>query len=153
MGCDIHAVIEVYHDDRKKWVNVGDPLMYRNYTIFAALGDVRNWDSPIPCIAKNRLHQDEDENFISGEYDDRGIEYFMMRYTSGEFNSLAKEYASDGHSHSFATLREIKAYTGFPDDFDCWEYWNDLVTRMEVNASVYGVTNPDHIRLVFFFDC
>lgn len=92
MGCDIHAMIErrKWYGKREfwDWLNAGDPDIDRNYTIFAVLANVRNYDNT-PFISEPRgLPED----------------------CTSEFKAYAEEWDADGHSHSWVTLKEMKAF-------------------------------------------
>lgn len=104
MGCDIHALIErrverfKARDDRPasyRWLNSGDPDIGRNYEMYAVLAGVRNSDDIVPIA------------------EPRGLPSFKgwERFSDGErLEQMAERYDSDGHSHSWLTLAEIKAY-------------------------------------------
>lgn len=101
MGCDIHAMYERRRD--KWWFNAGDPEIHRNYTIFAVLADVRN--EGLPFISEARLSR---EQIADWEFD-----------CSDEYHALVKSWGSDGHSHSFVTLAEMKAYDIHQKYYSC----------------------------------
>lgn len=89
MGCDIHAIKEK-KDKYGYWINVGDPEIGRNYEMFAVLAGVRNYNDITPISEpKGPL-----------ELIDCSNEYYAME----------KQSEGDAHSHSYVTLRELKAF-------------------------------------------
>jgi len=109
MGCDIHMWAEVYTD---RWEIVGDvfdnlsgwgaskthePWQGRSYDLFAILADVRNGEGFAGCDTGNRLTPISDPR---GEPDDASEEY--MEHVI--------EYGCNGHSHSWLTIAELKAF-------------------------------------------
>lgn len=87
MGCDIHL-----HTERKikgKWVNLNSDLgVHRNYTLFAILAGVRNYDYNIPINSAKGVPAD----------------------ASNEYLDAVNEMEGDGHNHSYLTLQEILDY-------------------------------------------
>lgn len=99
MGCDIHAVIErrtKTHSGGHEWLHSGDPDIGRNYDIFAALAGVRNGVGMVPVAEPRGLPA-----FDADERDDRPC---------SEMVNLAERYGVDGHSASWLTLAELKAF-------------------------------------------
>lgn len=107
MGCDIHAVIE--RKAHYGWLNSGDPDIGRNYEMFAALADVRNRDGIKPAAEPRGFpafvgwsqYSDGERWMQFSDWDARPC---------SEIVSEAERYGLDGHSHSWLTLAEIKAY-------------------------------------------
>lgn len=116
MGCDIHGMYE--RKGRWSWVNAGDPDIGRNYTTFAILADVRN-EGGIPPISQPRLSFDE---IADWDFD-----------VSDEFRALTKHWSSDGHSHSYVTLKELKAY-----DINQKYYSHRLITSKDDEGRITG---------------
>ena len=167
MGCDIHAMVEVTEKIGTSWTfwkNAGNPDIRRNYDLFAVLGNVRNYYN-IPFISDNR--------FKISDFADLDIK------ASSEFEAWVQRWEDDGHSHSYVTLAEMEAFdtnqeyesqdlvcsrdengdilkVGKVKIFETFkggtQYWLDLINRIKAMAKVHGVDNPEHIRLVFFFD-
>lgn len=112
MGCDIHAMIERkahWAGDSKAWYNSGDPDIGRNYEMFAVLAGVRNYDGIEPISEPRGMPSFKEWH----EYSDgecwaswHSREEMPCREMEREFESLRH----DGHSHSWLTLAEIKAY-------------------------------------------
>lgn len=109
MGCDIHLMTERLRaiNDQKKWVNIDHfkinpyygeegeselnivPIYNnRNYNLFSFLANVRNYN---------------DNNFIC---EPKGIPKDASEVTKKE----AESWGSDGHSHSYFTLQELKQF-------------------------------------------
>lgn len=112
MGCDIHGMFEYMYKHSKddtdgRWTNAGDPYKWhRNYTIYAILGNVRNGHK-IPYIAENRLIEYAD--YSQDDWKNMGyLDY--CKAPCEEFQHLSANWKGDGHSHSFVTLAEMKAY-------------------------------------------
>ena len=120
MGCDIHAMIEK-KNKLNWWINAGKPEIDRNYQIFSVLTNVRNYDE-IPFISNPRGIPED---------------------CCDEFKAWSKQWDSDGHSHSYVTLREMQNTV-----FGLWgsEAWDSLIAQLE------KIGPPDAVRLVFFFD-
>ena len=168
MGCDIHGMFE--RKDGSYWLNSGDPDLYRNYTIFSILANVRNSDK-IPFIEEKRL-----------------IDPDKIEWCSSEFRALTEYWRGDGHSHSYVTLEEMKNYditqkyfcnslilskdetgkitstcgatteehlgkVGEVTIFEVWgdEQWQKLIQYGE-NIRKYHNLKDDEVRYVFFFD-
>ncbi|WP_240116258.1 hypothetical protein [Erwinia endophytica] len=110
MGCDIHMMVEIKHavDGKESWVNYdhfrknpyfGQPeeaeylrielCADRNYAAFSQLCGVRSYSEETPKIS-----------------DPRGIPDDACEYTK----SISEHWGDDGHSHSYATLAEIRAF-------------------------------------------
>ena len=186
MGCDIHAMIEVQkplyeNSNTQVWINAGDPLIDRDYTLFSVIGNVRNYDN-IPYIGEDRFSSFLNENSM---YDNIT--------PCEEFKALIENWDEDGHSHSYVTLKEMKdydtnqryncsrivlvngeeegaiiatcAYTNCKDKTSTVgtipvfgefpngkQRWIKLIERIEKVGKIYDVTDPEKIRLVFFFD-
>ena len=118
MGCDIHSYAEKKVNGKwekvsdqfsldefdKKWYRKekGDnPFGWRNYSIFAFLADVRNYDHCTPISEPKGLPDD----------------------ISDEVKEKADDWDGNGHSHSFLTLKELLDF-----DYDK-SFWNRRVTK------------------------
>ena len=111
MGCDIHMITEVRRtvNGEKKWVNADhwklnpyfseedseepeytiiDLCGDRNYELFSALANVRNYNGN-PCI-----------------FEPRGI----PADASAQTKKVVEYWGSDGHSHSYVTLAELRDF-------------------------------------------
>lgn len=113
MGCDIHAVIERRNEryDRGEWLNSGDPDIGRNYEMFAVLAGVRNYDGVTPIMEPRGLpafagwsESSVGESWIKWDWEGE------VERPCYEIERQAERYGVDGHSHSWLTLAEIKAY-------------------------------------------
>jgi hypothetical protein len=111
MGCDIHMYVEYKKsvNNNLVWVN-GDYFKpnpyfkanedenqfsrmelhgYRNYELFSTLAGVRDYTNKIVPVAEPR-----------------GLPEDCTEYVNSEF----ERWNSDGHTHSWLTLKELKAY-------------------------------------------
>lgn len=114
MGCDIHALIERRTNpwgDYVEWLDSGDPDIGRDYEMFGVLAGVRNYAEAPPVAEPRGLPAFKGW----GEYSD-GERYIRWDHESDEekpcraMEQMAERYGQDGHSHSWLTLAEIKAY-------------------------------------------
>lgn len=100
----------------------------RSYNVFCALAGVRayHFHGDPPCVSEPKgLPED----------------------CCQEIRKESEDWGSDGHSHSWNTLRELQefdwsSYTPTTDEF-----LTEVIPKME---SVVG--NPDHVRIVYWFD-
>lgn len=172
MGCDIHSFAEVRR--KNKWEKVtehfelsdwaksyykkdkGDsPFDYRDYSLFAFLADVRNYDYCEPITPPKGFPSDASEEVIE-EYND---------------------WEGDAHTPSYLTLEELLNF-----DYDK-KFWNRRVIKQTSPASWNGAAlaeegegeitsyrdnlgeyyfkvldelkelgNPKEVRVVFWFD-
>lgn len=174
MGCDIHSFAEKRNDKNSKWVKVKDhfllddfdrdwykkekgdsPFENRNYSWFAFLADVRNYDHCEPIKQPCGIPSDCDVEIMK-DYED---------------------YGEDAHSASHLTLKELL-------DFD-YEviFWNRRITKQLSSNSFTGaglaqdgegkmltyrenlgtdffkiieelklLGEPENVRVVFWFD-
>lgn len=97
MGCDIHAFAEKF--DEGKWKQIkgrfkntysesyGDEVYTgRNYELFSLLADVRNGNGIVPIALPKGIPTDASHGYLA----------------------KVEQYGSDGHSHSYFTLEELK---------------------------------------------
>ena len=145
MGCDIHAMIErrktwkftdATGNLHTSWINAGDPDLIRAYDIFSLLSDCGRDRYGVTPISQGR-----------GTPGD----------VCHEFRAYCEHWEADGHSHGWATLREILEY---PVDTVPWpeavavgnrEVWSGLIGELARVAARYD-GDPDAVRLVYFFD-
>lgn len=160
MGCDIHHVIEarepggpwraVWPDPVERYDDgTGDirlpretPLsLWRNYTLFAALAGVRNYDDLVPIAKPRGMPEDATELF----------------------RELHATYGIDAHSCSWVTLGELEAYDwGQPRrpvltmtgamQIGTVGHWIGDGWPERFSAELRRFGGPDDVRLVFFFD-
>lgn len=110
MGCDIHCYAERKNKDGKweivgnkekeedGWINIDyEPYVNRNYHLFSILANVRNGIGFAGCKTG------EGFNTISNP---KGV----PSDASEEYSSIAEQWDSNGHSHSYFTLRELLDY-------------------------------------------
>jgi len=173
MGCDIHAIIEV--DDGWGWRNAGEPDIGRNYAIFSVLGDVRNYSDPIPVIAKNRLPVElDDEEWercsdafrgVAKEWDGDGHSHSWVTLKEmRDFDTTQTVYNHDLvlGKDELGNITSICASTSGPhmgevgvcNIFGPWgaHHWLKLIEDIAGIATAHGQTDPEKIRLIFFFD-
>lgn len=162
MGCDIHLMAEIkkektwfkklFSSNKNEWINIdkwsenpdfgkygNEPKIHiafedkfytggRNYNLFCALCGVRSrsfYDNP-PNISKPK-----------GIPNDASLEY----------KEMVKEWGTDGHSHSWNTLRELQEFDWSPYGETCDFFRDEVITKMSSASK-----NPDDIRIVYFFD-
>ena len=120
MGCDIHSFAERLNKQTNKWEKVGDafsldeygktrfkkdkgdsPFDWRNYSVFAFLANVRNYDHCEP-ISKPKGLPDDISDEVKQEYE---------------------HMEEDAHSTSFLTAKELLDF-----DYDK-TFWNRRVTK------------------------
>lgn len=157
MGCDIHVYSEKWNPFDKRWQSADiwiedircstpgelrvEPEVYegRNYNLFAMLANVRNG-----------------YGFAGVDTGDGFVPIDMPRGLPPDVSVLVKKqsdgWGDDGHSHSYFTLRELKAYN-----------WNGGITKLRgwVDARQYkvfkekgkpeswsgGISGPDIVHL------
>jgi hypothetical protein len=150
MGCDIHLYAEVKKEG--KWVNIDkysknndfgeyegereftiarEDRFYtggRMYNLFAALCGVRDFEfsNTPPKISEPKGLPDD---------------------VSAEVKLESDEYGSDGHSHSWNTLRELKEFDWSSYGKTCDRFKQEVIPKMEAQ----GVPDEE-IRIVYFFD-
>jgi len=154
MGCDIHGWVEIKKDYSDWWDGVIqiDWLVERNYTMFACLANVRNYDNVKPISEPKGIPED----------------------VSDEANEDIEGWGVNGHSHSWLAWKEIKEYDwnnnkyyehrvveftkdGIKEVEPKWKPmkeaissdWKLLFDLMERLAKDYG---DENVRLVFWFD-
>jgi len=86
MGCDIHEVVE--RKGKYGWENSGCPDLNRDYELFAVLAGVRNSYNLKPISEPKGIPDD----------------------VSSIVRSWVEHWDSDGHSHSWLTLKELKSF-------------------------------------------
>lgn len=154
MGCDIHLYLEKkefgYGKDADKfvWVSLdkwtemgefGDIYLdvdsedrfyrKRNYNLFCALAGVTSHRlSNVPNYMKPKGIPADCSKLI----------YSAIKY-----------WESDGHSHSYLTLKELKEFDWSSYGDTCDEFKNEVLKKMELLKE--ELTDND-IRIVFFFD-
>lgn len=170
MGCDIHLYAEKkvysYADKDKiagKWVSLDkwverdewetDTELYReldvpdedevyshgrNYNLFTALANVRSQyftDPQFICEAKG-----------------------FPKDASRMVKLKKKHYGSDGHSHSWLTLAELKAFDWSSFGKTCDDFRNEVFQKLEAWKKDYPhqkdeeARTDEEVRIVFWFD-
>lgn len=141
MGCDIHMVVEVNdwqtepdgsESADKRWgVVMTETAAYgsRNYSVFAALADVRNYNDAItPIVAPRGIPDD----------------------ASPDAKARYARWGSDAHSASWLTIGELLEHdwTKVPNSGDFFEWVKGL------NSGPTRIGYRDHadVRVVFWFD-
>lgn len=168
MGADIHLFIE-YQDPEYKdyWSSFGGQINPgRNYSIFALMAGVRNYDnfdlfSPkglpdkIGYKAKsaNELYVSDDENYESEDSTtrssaDRWVESGSSKYTNEKKNFVTHP---DWHSHSWLTPEEynkvLEVYEGKFKDYKVPVEYKAVQKILET-----FISEGYNARLVFWFD-
>jgi hypothetical protein len=156
MGCDIHTYIEV-QDGTGQWRHApGDELFgRRSYGVFGFLADVRNYSAVTPIAEPRGLP--EDVSFgVTHEH---------------------AEWEGDAHTESWLSARELVDFdyeqemndrritrqtgpnswnggiTGEPEEGTVMPYREFLGQAfLDDVAKLASLGDPDHVRLVFWFD-
>lgn len=163
MGCDIHLFVE--RKENGNWVSADewekvdskrdyeDGLYYdvpwgkefyhnRSYTLFSLLADVRNYWQLEPIS------------------DPKGIPNNL----SPRVKAMFKYYESDGHTHSWYTLKELLDFNWNQkikktDEIDKKEYtidYQEILSQTGFDKTLEKLKklddNPENVRIVFFFD-
>jgi len=161
MGCDIHLYAEVkkkknFIDSlkfwkKKEWVNIdkwsknqyfgdeGEPqfvIKYedrfytkgRNYNLFCALCGVRSY------------------GFI-GEPPKISEPKGLPLDVSKEVLAQSERYGSDGHSHNWNTLKELKEFDWSSYGETVKDFLNEVLPKMEAQN-----VGDEDVRIVYFFD-
>lgn len=141
MGCDIHMVVEVKEwqtrpdgaetDDREWGVVMTETAAYgdRNYNVFAALADVRNYDIPIKPICQPRGIPEDASADTKARHGRWGVDAHSASWLSLK-EALEHDWASVPHSGGFAEW--VKSLNSGP-------------TRI-------GYRDLTDVRLIFWFD-
>lgn len=195
MGCDIHSIAEKKVDG--KWVRIEtdgrttswgsffikkekylSPFNWRNYSVFAFLADVRNYDHCEPLSEPKGLPEDSEYlNSISPyAYDTNPMNGKPIPENERE-TIKSGVLDTDYHSHSWFTLKELIDF-----DYDK-TFWNRRVTKQTSPNSWNGAAlaeegegviisykenlgksffediellktfgNPENVRIIFWFD-
>lgn len=146
MGCDIHTFIEYRNPHTNEWIDCtpeDEGLMgNRNYTLFAILADVRNYDREAKPITLPRDIPSDCSEPIRKEY---------------------KLWGVDGHSHSYFTLAELQsALPNYSDQFE-HDVLQNFTEALELHTRTvlaplamfddnYMATQANNIRTIFWFD-
>jgi len=149
MGCDIHAHTEIKVDG--EWLYFADNFITRNYTVFAKMAGVRNYDDIEP-ISEPRGLPDDISKMTRLHRDRWGV---------------------DGHSDSWLSFDEICELIDWlnvemPEPRNRYYDWDSKWESVLLGETFYLFGNtlyywkvyredyPDFIediRLVFWFDC
>jgi hypothetical protein len=133
MGCDIHAFVEVKIG--KKWFVYNHPDIVRDYDLFSKMAGVRGQAKPISLL--------------------RGLpkDLSMIAQIANE------HWGSDGHSHSWLTLKEL----GIVEDwYEKIAFENNYKTLFAPFGYLFGnkfhkdsiskIPEIQDVRMVFWFD-
>lgn len=153
MGCDIHGIIE----QRKpggQWEACPAQItrLGRDYSVFANLGGVRNYNEEKPVAANRGLPADSchDTHFASCIFITDGNEERAEKWIQ---EGHAKWYKKDifvtnpdYHSHSWCTVGELKEALAQAGDSSHESYLH--MTRIMDSTELFG----HECRFVFWFD-
>ncbi len=144
MGCDIQIFAEAKNKETGKWEKVEDqfsldeydkkrlgkdkgdsPFDNRNYSVFAFLADVRNYDCCEPLSQPKGLPDDSEYLNSPSPYED-GYNFFSGKpIPEGEWQTIRKDIEEDDyHSRSHLYLKELLDF-----DYDK-TFWNRRITRI-----------------------
>ena len=100
----------------------------RNYNLFSALCGVRSFhfDGDTPCVSEPKGLPNDISNEVLAESD---------------------SYGSDGHSHSWNTLKELKEFDWSSYGETTKDFLDEVIPKMEAQK----VKDTD-VRIVYFFD-
>lgn len=133
MGCDIHLHVEV--KVKGEWHNYSHPHVYRDYALFAKMGDVRNYgDTDIKPLSKNRGLPSNVSKIV----------FF-----------LHEKWDSDAHSTSWLDSEEVTTLCMWMQKFkrDACEVFGYLDGSGFDSFYKYSEENSfDDFRFVFWFD-
>lgn len=159
MGCDIHLFAEKKITPKwfefwkkPKWVSIDkyspnpdygkyegereyeiprEDRIYtggRSYNVFCALANVRSFH-------------------FNGEPTCVSLPKGLPKDCCKEIRNESDLYGSDGHSHSWNTLRELEAF-----DWSSYTPTTDKFLEEVLPKLRAASDNPDHVRIVYFFD-
>lgn len=124
MGCDIHGFLEVKIKDQ--WYAFTKIPDDRDYDMFGVLADVRNYANVEPISQP------------------RGVPEDASVITKFE----VERYGSDGHSHSYLTVDDIKTYDWTKPSMDTRPTVIDIATNKPLYKASYTIEmdrpNPAH---------
>ena len=163
MGCDIHLYAEVKRKrsiidrlmcrDNNQWINI-DKWTRNKYF------DENEWGEPELEIAReNRFYSGgRSYNLFSalcGVRSQRFLgEMAIISKPKGLPKDISKEvlaesdrYGSDGHSHNWNTLAELKDFDWSIYGETCNHFLNEVIPKMEAQN-----VSPTDVRIVYFFD-
>lgn len=174
MGCDIHSFAERRNKQTNKWEKVedafsldkydkerlkkdkgGSPFDWRNYSMFAFLADVRNYDHCEP-LSEPRGIPDDISDEVKQEY-----EYWEYDAHSASFLT-AKELLDFDYDKKFENWRVTKQTSP-----NCWDgaslaeegEGKILTYREKLGGWFFTHLNelkelgePEDVRIVFWFD-
>lgn len=151
MGCDIHVWTERKRAGRWERVDVPDcaPLAWRNYQVFAFIGDVRNeptnpWGlvAPSPFASRGLPSNMDVDQWQSVDHDED---------RDGEDPDEWHPYDVDLHSPSWATLAELLSAEWPPPWFGRNNSINAWIPTVQAFADSSGIAYDD-LRIVYAFD-
>lgn len=174
MGCDIHSFTEKRNKENNKWelVENSNPFDWRNYSVFAFLADVRNYDHCEPISQPKGLPNDSE--FLNTETDDGwgGVETEKKRIEEMDYHSKSfltlKELLEFDYDKTFLNRRIYKPT--YREDGTCSggngaalaeegegkivSYRENLGTGFFAELDkLKELGEPDDVRVVFYFDC
>lgn len=140
MGADIHGIVQIRHGDG--WRTASEIEDGRNYWLFSALADVRNYSGIVPIDKPRGLPED-----IELGEDGESVPFWRAHDGSAWLGE---------HSRSWFTLKELKEWDGWdqpsPDGegtlreaLPAWMHWMDYI-------SARGWVTDEDIRIVIGFD-
>ena len=120
-----------YPESEQEFIIAREDRFYsggRNYNLFCALCGVRNYhfDGDIKCVSKPKGLPNDVSDIVKKQYD---------------------LWGSDGHSHSWNTLKELKEFDWSVYGDTVKEFLEEVIPKMEA----VGVSDED-VRIVYFFD-
>ncbi len=124
MGCDIHTMIEFKEEGRDKWRSFGyDSVnLGRDYSMFSAMANVRNYGDEITPIEAKGFPQDasfstvnansffvtenadDDSEYVSRESAERWVTQGISDWVNDRKNRVTDP---DAHTHSYLNAEEF----------------------------------------------
>jgi hypothetical protein len=100
----------------------------RNYNLFCALAGVRSYQftGEPPVVSEPKGLPDD---------------------CCPEIIQEAKNWGSDGHTHSWLTLKEMEDFDWSPYGATCDDFMTEVFSKLRDQSS-----NPENVRIVFWFD-
>jgi len=161
MGCDIHSFAEKRNKQTNKWEKVKGkhPFNWRNYSVFAFLAGVRNYDHCEPLAEPKGIPKDVCEEirieYEGWEYDAHSASYFTAKELS-DFD-YEKKFWNRRISRTFVMANGLKftdgAATAGEGEGMVITYRENLKESFFTDLEeLKSLGEPEDVRIVFWFD-
>lgn len=156
MGCDIHCYIENQQSGSDHWFGFGGRINPgRNYSAFARLAGVRNYEEVKP-VAEPR------GRVVDGSWDSKGDDALYITESSGEGNCTPEDAARWVASGDAQYTNDQKNFVTHPDHHShSWvtpDEWEQATKESgcEYRAMLAAMRSLENegckVRVVFWFD-